>query len=144
MANLSPASCPFTIGSAVPCKNIKKTQPANLGGMPITFGTLLHKRPLIDVDPLELERRAEYDRRVAFDTRAELARREEYDRRLVYDRRNQIALCHDEEWKAQENRFTQMIFIRSLGSDVLTCITLTEVLICLLCLSLLLLAPEVS
>ena len=55
MTNLSPASCPFTIGSAVPCKNIKKTQPANLGGMPITCGTLLHKRPLIDVDPLELE-----------------------------------------------------------------------------------------
>ena len=108
MTNLSPASCPFTIGSAVPCKNIKKTQPANLGGMPITCGTLLHKRPLIDVDPLELERRAEYDRRAAFDTRAELVRREEYDRRLVYDRRNQIALCHDEEWKAQENRFTQM------------------------------------
>ena len=93
MTNLSPASCPFTIGSAVPCKNIKKTQQANLCGMPITCGTLLHKRPLIDVNPLEIERRAEYDRRVAFDTRAELARREEYDRRLVYDRRNQIALC---------------------------------------------------
>jgi len=112
MTNLSPASCPFTIGSAVLRKDIKKTQPANLGGIQITCGTLLHKRPLIDdVDPLEIERRAEYDRRVAFDTRAELARREEYDRRLVYDRRNQIALCpigDDGEWKAQENRFTQM------------------------------------
>ena len=79
MRNLSPASCPFTIGSAVPCKNIKKTQPANLGGMPITCGTLLHKRPLIDAGMLEADRRAEHDRRVAYDNRVELTRRAEYD-----------------------------------------------------------------
>jgi hypothetical protein len=110
MSNLSPASFPFTIGSGVLRKNTKKTQPVNLEDIPITCGIPTHTRPL-DVDPLEIERRAEYDRRVAFDTRAELARREEYDRRLVYDRQNQIALCpigDDEEWKAQENRFTQM------------------------------------
>jgi hypothetical protein len=93
MTNLSPASCPFTIGSAVPHKNIKKTQPANLGGMPITCGTLLHKRPLTDA---ETERRAEYDRRADYarrveiaradyDRRVEMARRDEYDRRREYD-----------------------------------------------------------
>ena len=96
MTHLGPASCPFTIGSAVLRKNIKKKQPVNLEDMPITCGTLLHKRPFIDVGPrqLETERRAEYDRRAAYDTRAELARREEYDRRLEYDRRNQRIKLH--------------------------------------------------
>ena len=88
MTHLGPASCPFTIGSAVLRKNIKKKQPVNLEDMPITCGTLLQKRPFIDVGPrqLETERRAEYDRQAAYDTRAEFARREEYDRRLEYDR----------------------------------------------------------
>ena len=96
MTNFSPASCPFTIGSAFLRKNTKKTQSANLGGIQITCGTLLHKRPLIDADPLETERRAEYDRRADYarrveiaradyDRRVEMARRDEYDRRMEYD-----------------------------------------------------------
>ena len=81
MTNFSPASCPFTIGSAFLRKNTKKTQSANLGGIQITCGTLLHKRPLIDADPLETERRAEYDRRADYARRVEIARAD-YDRRV--------------------------------------------------------------
>ena len=96
MTNRSPSSCSFTIGSAVHRKNTKKTQQGNREHMPKTCGTLLHKRPLIDADPLETERRAEYDRRADYarrveiaradyDRRVEMARRDEYDRRMEYD-----------------------------------------------------------
>ena len=115
MRNLSPASCPFSIGSAVLHKNTKKTQPANLEDIPITCGTPTQTRPLDDVDMLGKAKRAEYDRRAAYDTRVELARREEYDRRLEYDRRNKIVMCpirDDEEWTcdrtAQLSRLIQM------------------------------------
>ena len=111
MTHLSPASCQFTLGSAVLRKNTKKTQPVYFGDMPNTGGTLLHKRPLIDAGMLETDRRAEYDRRAAYDNRVELTRRAEYDRRLEYDRRNKIAMCpirDDEEWTAQLNRLIQM------------------------------------
>ena len=111
MTHLSPASCQFTLGSAVLRKNTKKTQPVYFGDMPNTGGTLLHKRPLIDAGMLETDRRAEYDRRAAYDNRVELTRRAEYDRRLEYDRRNQIAMCpirDDEEWTVQLNRLIQM------------------------------------
>ena len=111
MTHLSPASCQFTLGSAVLRKNTKKTQPVYFEDMPNTGGTLLHKRPLIDAGMLETDRRAEYDRRAAYDNRVELTRRAEYDRRLEYDRRNQIAMCpirDDEEWTAQLNRLIQM------------------------------------
>ena len=111
MTHLSPASCQFTLGSAVLRKNTKKTQPVYFEDMPNTGGTLLHKRPLIDAGMLETDRRAEYDRRAAYDIRVELTRRAEYDRRLEYDRRNKIAMCpirNDEEWTAQLNRIIQM------------------------------------
>ena len=111
MTHLSPASCQFTLGSAVLRKNTKKTQPVLFEDMPNTGGTLLHKRPLIDAGMLETDRRAEYDRRAAYDNRVELTRRAEYDRRLEYDRRNKIAMCpirNDEEWTAQLNRLIQM------------------------------------
>ena len=111
MTHLSPASCQFTLGSAVLRKNTKKTQPVYFEDIPNTGGTLLHKRPLIDAGMLETDRRAEYDRRAAYDNRVELTRRAEYDRRLEYDRRNKIAMCpirDDEEWTAQLNRLIQM------------------------------------
>ena len=79
MTHLSPASCQFTLGSAVLRKNTKKTQPVYFEDMPNTGGTLLHKRPLIDAGMLETDRRAEYDRRAAYDNRVELTRRAEYD-----------------------------------------------------------------
>ena len=111
MAHLSPASCQFTLGSAVIRKNTKKTQPVYFEDIPNTGGTLPHKRPPIDAGMLETDRRAEYDRRAAYDNRVELTRRAEYDRRLEYDRRNQTAMCpirDDEEWTAQLNRLIQM------------------------------------
>ena len=106
MKNLSLASCQFTVGSAVLLKNTKKTQPVNLEDIPITCGTPNHTCPLDDADLLGKARRAEYDRRAAYDTRVELARREEYDKRLEYDRRNQIALSSTRDtlcvdWKEQ-------------------------------------------
>ena len=57
MTHLSPASCQFTLGSAVLRKNTKKTQPVYFGDMPNTGGTLLHKRPLIHAGMLETDRR---------------------------------------------------------------------------------------
>ena len=111
MTHLSPASCQFTLGSAVIRKNTKKTQPVYFEDIPNTGGTLPHKRPPIDAGMLETDRRAEYDRRAAYDNRVELTRRAEYDRRLEYDRRNQTAMCpirDDEEWTAQLNRLIQM------------------------------------
>ncbi len=65
MTYLGPASCQFSIGSAVLRKSTKKTPHVNFECLQTPGGTLLPTR-LADVDPLE---RAQYDSRAAHDTR---------------------------------------------------------------------------
>jgi hypothetical protein len=116
MTNLSPSSCPFTIGSAIHRKNTKTTQQVNLEHMPKTGRTILHTRPVVvGVDSIETECRAEFDRRADYDRRVETARREEYDKRMTYDQQIQMTHCQDvgkadqiDDVCAQVHRLAQM------------------------------------